>query len=33
MQRDFGDKPLVTVEEGMRRLEPELKRLASGQAP
>jgi nucleoside-diphosphate-sugar epimerase len=32
-ERDFGYKPLVTVEEGLRRLEPELKRLASGQAP
>lgn len=27
-QRDFGYKPLVSVAEGMRRLEPELKRLA-----
>lgn len=32
-ERDFGYKPLVSVEEGMRRLEPELKRLASAQAP
>jgi nucleoside-diphosphate-sugar epimerase len=32
-ERDFGYKPLVTVEEGMRRLEPELKRLASGTRP
>jgi nucleoside-diphosphate-sugar epimerase len=32
-QRDFGYKPLASVEEGMRRLEPELKRLASGQTP
>jgi nucleoside-diphosphate-sugar epimerase len=32
-ERDFGYKPVVTVEEGMRRLEPELKRLAGGQAP
>jgi nucleoside-diphosphate-sugar epimerase len=29
-QRDFGYKPLVSAEEGMRRLEPELKRLAAG---
>ena len=28
-QRDFGYRPIVTVEEGMRRLEPELKRLAA----
>ncbi len=28
-QRDFGYRPLVSVEEGMRRLEPELKRLAA----
>ncbi len=28
-QRDFGYKPLVSVAEGMRRLEPELKRLAA----
>jgi nucleoside-diphosphate-sugar epimerase len=27
--RDFGYAPIVTVEEGLRRLEPELKRLAS----
>ncbi|HEV8004155.1 MAG TPA: NAD-dependent epimerase/dehydratase family protein [Planctomycetaceae bacterium] len=27
-QRDFGYKPLVSVAEGMRRLEPELRRLA-----
>lgn len=27
-RRDFGYEPLVTVEEGLRRLEPELKRLA-----
>jgi 2-alkyl-3-oxoalkanoate reductase len=26
-QRDFGYKPIVPVDEGMRRLEPELKRL------
>ncbi len=32
-QRDFGYKPLVTVEEGMRRLAPELKRLGEGRAP
>jgi 2-alkyl-3-oxoalkanoate reductase len=32
-QRDFGYKPLVSVEEGMRRLEPELKRLASSPPP
>lgn len=28
-QRDFGYRPLVSVEEGMKRLEPELRRLAS----
>jgi len=28
-QRDFGYQPLVSVEEGMQRLEPELKRLAT----
>jgi nucleoside-diphosphate-sugar epimerase len=28
-QRDFGFKPIVSVDEGMRRLEPELKRLGS----
>jgi 2-alkyl-3-oxoalkanoate reductase len=28
-QRDFGYQPLVSVAEGMRRLEPELKRLAA----
>ena len=28
-QRDFGFHPIVTVDEGMRRLEPELKRLAA----
>jgi 2-alkyl-3-oxoalkanoate reductase len=28
-QRDFGYHPIVTVEEGMRRLEPELKGLAT----
>lgn len=28
-QRDFGFRPLVSVEEGMRRMEPDLKRLAS----
>lgn len=28
--RDFGYAPLATVEEGLRRLEPELKRLACG---
>ena len=27
-QRDFDYTPLVTVEEGLRRLEPELKKLA-----
>ncbi|MBI5757205.1 MAG: NAD-dependent epimerase/dehydratase family protein [Planctomycetales bacterium] len=27
-ERDFGYRPIVSVEEGMRRLEPELKRLA-----
>jgi 2-alkyl-3-oxoalkanoate reductase len=32
-RRDFGYHPLVSVEEGMRRLEPELKRLAGGQSP
>ncbi len=31
-ERDFGYKPLVTVEEGMRRLAPELKRLGEGRA-
>jgi nucleoside-diphosphate-sugar epimerase len=30
-QRDFGYTPLVATEEGMRRLEPELKRCAGGQ--
>jgi len=28
-ERDFGYRPIATVEEGMRRLEPELKRLAA----
>jgi nucleoside-diphosphate-sugar epimerase len=28
-QRDFGYHPIVSVEEGMRRLEPELKRLGA----
>ncbi len=28
-QRDFGYSPIVPVDEGMRRLEPELKRLAA----
>jgi hypothetical protein len=28
--RDFGCQPIVTVAEGLRRLEPELKRLARG---
>jgi nucleoside-diphosphate-sugar epimerase len=32
-ERDFGYKPLVTVEEGTRRLAPELKRLGEGRAP
>jgi nucleoside-diphosphate-sugar epimerase len=32
-QRDFGYKPLITVEEGMRRLEPDLKRLAGCPTP
>jgi nucleoside-diphosphate-sugar epimerase len=32
-ERDFGYQPLVSVEEGMRRLEPELKRLASSPTP
>ncbi len=32
-ERDFGYKPLVTVEEGMRRLAPELKRLGEGRGP
>jgi hypothetical protein len=27
-QRDFGYSPIVTVEEGLRRLEPELRRFA-----
>jgi 2-alkyl-3-oxoalkanoate reductase len=31
-QRDFGYRPIVSVEEGMRRLEPELKRLATQNA-
>jgi nucleoside-diphosphate-sugar epimerase len=29
-QRDFGYHPIVSVEEGMHRLEPELKRLGTG---
>ncbi len=29
-ERDFGYKPAISIEEGMRRLEPDLKRLASG---
>jgi 2-alkyl-3-oxoalkanoate reductase len=29
-QHDFDYKPLVSVEEGMRRLEPELRKLAAG---
>eukprot|EP00913_Durusdinium_trenchii_P023379 g21957.t1 len=29
-QRDFGYEPAISVEEGMRALEPELKRLAAG---
>jgi nucleoside-diphosphate-sugar epimerase len=29
-QRDFGYRPIVSVAEGMRRLEPELRRLAQG---
>ena len=29
-QRDFGYTPIVPVAEGMRRLEPELRRLAAG---
>ncbi|MGQ0634690.1 MAG: NAD-dependent epimerase/dehydratase family protein [Planctomycetaceae bacterium] len=29
-ERDFGYHPVVTVDEGMRRLEPDLKRLAAG---
>jgi nucleoside-diphosphate-sugar epimerase len=28
-QRDFGYHPIVSVEEGMRRLEPELRRLGA----
>jgi hypothetical protein len=28
-QRDFGYKPIVPVEEGMCRLDPELKRFAA----
>ena len=32
-QRDFGYTPLVSTAEGMRRLEPELKRLASSPRP
>jgi 2-alkyl-3-oxoalkanoate reductase len=27
-QRDFGYRPVVSVEEGMQRLEPELRRLS-----
>ena len=29
-QRDFGYRPIVSVAEGMRRLEPELRRMAQG---
>lgn len=31
--RDFGYRPIVSVSEGLRRLEPELKRLASIRVP
>jgi nucleoside-diphosphate-sugar epimerase len=32
-QRDFGFSPVLPVAEGMRRLAPELKRLAASQRP